>query len=163
MSEHTPTAVSAEETGHPRRWLILGILTLSLVQVVASVSSMNLALPAIQSALEASASAAGAGAAAPGGLAAPPPSPRPPPAPPAAAAAAASGGANATADFRLEAGGERGMVQGVARPGVFQAFFLKNDQRFVEAVQRVDRGRGRCIDHPAGSGTRQSDLGPSDR
>ena len=56
MSEHTPTAVSAEETGHPRRWLILGILTLSLVQVVASVSSMNLALPAIQSALEASAS-----------------------------------------------------------------------------------------------------------
>ena len=56
MFEHTPAAVSAEETGHPRRWLILGILTLSLVQVVASVSSMNLALPAIQSALEASAS-----------------------------------------------------------------------------------------------------------
>ena len=56
MSEHTPAAVSAEEAGHPRRWLILGILTLSLVQVVASVSSMNLALPAIQSALEASAS-----------------------------------------------------------------------------------------------------------
>ena len=43
------------EPGHPRRWLILGILTLSLVQVVASVSSMNLALPAIQAALDASA------------------------------------------------------------------------------------------------------------
>ena len=41
--------------GHPRRWLILGILTLSLVQVVASVSSMNLALPAIQSAIDATA------------------------------------------------------------------------------------------------------------
>jgi EmrB/QacA subfamily drug resistance transporter len=56
MSEHTPTTVSDEETGHPRRWLILGILTLSLVQVVASVSSMNLALPAIQGSLNASAS-----------------------------------------------------------------------------------------------------------
>ncbi|MDG2428967.1 MAG: MFS transporter [Acidimicrobiales bacterium] len=43
------------DLGHPRRWLILSVLTLSLVQVVASVSSMNLALPAIQRALDASA------------------------------------------------------------------------------------------------------------
>ncbi len=43
-------------TGHPRRWFILSILTLSLVMVVASVSSMNLALPAIQRGLNATAS-----------------------------------------------------------------------------------------------------------
>ncbi len=43
-------------TGHPRRWFILSILTLSLVMVVASVSSMNLALPAIQRGLDATAS-----------------------------------------------------------------------------------------------------------
>ena len=42
--------------GHPRRWLILAILTLSLVMVVASVSSLNLAIPSIQKALDASAS-----------------------------------------------------------------------------------------------------------
>jgi len=42
--------------GHPRRWLILAILTLSLVMVVASVSSLNLAIPSIQKALNASAS-----------------------------------------------------------------------------------------------------------
>ena len=47
---------TAEGAGHPRRWLILAILTLSLVQVVASVSSMNLALPSLHAALDASAS-----------------------------------------------------------------------------------------------------------
>ena len=43
------------DTGHPRRWFILGILNLSLVLVVASVSSLNLSLPSIQRALDASA------------------------------------------------------------------------------------------------------------
>jgi EmrB/QacA subfamily drug resistance transporter len=43
-------------TGHPRRWAILGILNLSLVLIVASVSSLNLAIPSIQRALHASAS-----------------------------------------------------------------------------------------------------------
>jgi EmrB/QacA subfamily drug resistance transporter len=42
-------------TGHPRRWFILGILNLSLILVVASVSSLNLSLPSIQQALGASA------------------------------------------------------------------------------------------------------------
>ena len=41
---------------HPRRWFILAILTLSLVMVVASVSSLNLAIPSIQKSLNASAS-----------------------------------------------------------------------------------------------------------
>ena len=39
------------QAGHPRRWLILGILNLSLVLIVAGVSSLNLALPSIQRAL----------------------------------------------------------------------------------------------------------------
>ncbi|SVE25825.1 uncharacterized protein METZ01_LOCUS478679, partial [marine metagenome] len=56
MSSQVSSPISAGEAGHPKRWLILCILTLSLVQVVASVSSMNLALPAIQGALNASAS-----------------------------------------------------------------------------------------------------------
>ena len=43
------------DTGHPRRWFILGILNLSLILVVASVSSLNLSLPSIQRALDASA------------------------------------------------------------------------------------------------------------
>ncbi|MBC8365150.1 MAG: MFS transporter [Actinobacteria bacterium] len=43
------------EVGHPRRWFILGILNLSLILVVASVSSLNLSLPSIQQALDASA------------------------------------------------------------------------------------------------------------
>ncbi|MCP3909829.1 MAG: MFS transporter [Actinomycetia bacterium] len=43
-------------TGHPRRWLILAILNLSLVLIVASVSSLNLAIPSIQRALNATAS-----------------------------------------------------------------------------------------------------------
>ena len=33
--------------GHPRRWLILAILNLCLVLIVASVSSLNVALPTI--------------------------------------------------------------------------------------------------------------------
>ena len=43
------------DTGHPGRWFILGILNLSLILVVASVSSLNLSLPSIQRALDASA------------------------------------------------------------------------------------------------------------
>ena len=43
------------DTGHPRRWVILGSLHLSLGLVVASVSSLNLSLPSIQRALDASA------------------------------------------------------------------------------------------------------------
>ena len=41
--------------GHPRRWLILGILNLSLVLIVASVSSLNVAIPSIQRELGATA------------------------------------------------------------------------------------------------------------
>ncbi len=50
--------MTAQQTdiGHPRRWFILAILTLSLVMVVASVSSMNLALPSIQRGTDATAS-----------------------------------------------------------------------------------------------------------
>lgn len=40
---------------HPRRWAILAILNLSLVLIVASVSSLNLAIPSIQRALDATA------------------------------------------------------------------------------------------------------------
>jgi MFS family permease len=43
------------DAGHPRRRFILGILNLSLILVVASVSSLNLSLPSIQRALDASA------------------------------------------------------------------------------------------------------------
>jgi len=42
--------------GHPKRWTILVILNLSLILIVASVSSLNLAIPSIQRALDASAS-----------------------------------------------------------------------------------------------------------
>ena len=42
--------------GHPRRWWILGFLCLSLVLIVASVSSVNVALPSIQRDLDASGS-----------------------------------------------------------------------------------------------------------
>ncbi|MSW91433.1 MAG: hypothetical protein F2812_07515 [Actinobacteria bacterium] len=38
-------------TGHPQRWLILGILCVCLVLVVASVSSLNIAIPKIQKTL----------------------------------------------------------------------------------------------------------------
>ncbi len=37
--------------GHPRRWLILGILCVCLVLIVASVSSLNIAIPPIQQGL----------------------------------------------------------------------------------------------------------------
>ena len=40
---------------HPRRWFILAVLSLSLVLIIASVSSLNLAIPSIQRALDASA------------------------------------------------------------------------------------------------------------
>lgn len=43
------TDFSAE--GHPRRWVILGVMCMSLVLVVAGVSSLNLALPSIRDAL----------------------------------------------------------------------------------------------------------------
>jgi EmrB/QacA subfamily drug resistance transporter len=39
---------------HARRWLILGVLTLSLVTVVIAVSSLNVAIPRIQEGLDAS-------------------------------------------------------------------------------------------------------------
>ncbi|MDY7105649.1 MAG: DHA2 family efflux MFS transporter permease subunit [Actinomycetota bacterium] len=42
-------------SGHPDRWRILAILDLSLVLVVVAVSSLNVALPRLQSALDASA------------------------------------------------------------------------------------------------------------
>ena len=54
MSAATKTPEAIEMTGHPRRWLILAILCLCLVLVVASVSSLNVAIPSIQRALDAS-------------------------------------------------------------------------------------------------------------
>ena len=48
MSTTTRINDPVEMTGHPRRWLILGILCLCLVLVVASVSSLNVAIPSIQ-------------------------------------------------------------------------------------------------------------------
>ena len=53
--EQTPTsptlAAVPVPTGHPQRWLILGILCVCLVLVVASVSSLNIAIPKIQKTL----------------------------------------------------------------------------------------------------------------
>lgn len=53
--EQTPTsptlAAVPVPTGHPQRWLILGILCVCLVLVVASVSSLNIAIPQIQKTL----------------------------------------------------------------------------------------------------------------
>jgi EmrB/QacA subfamily drug resistance transporter len=40
------------QEGHPKRWLILAVMCLSLVLVVAGVSSLNLALPSIRDALQ---------------------------------------------------------------------------------------------------------------
>ena len=54
MSTATVTTEPIETTGHPRRWLILAILCLCLVLVVASVSSLNVAIPSIQRELDAS-------------------------------------------------------------------------------------------------------------
>ncbi len=44
---NAPNSAFSEE-GHPQRWFILGFLCLSLVLIVASVSSVNVALPSIQ-------------------------------------------------------------------------------------------------------------------
>lgn len=52
MRNASPTSYSPEE-GHPQRWLILGILCTCLVLVVAAVSSLNIAIPSIQEALDA--------------------------------------------------------------------------------------------------------------
>lgn len=49
-------AYETDDVGHPKRWPILAILNLSLVLIVAGVSSLNLAIPSIQQALNASAS-----------------------------------------------------------------------------------------------------------
>ncbi len=49
-------AYETDDVGHPKRWIILAILNLSLVLIVAGVSSLNLAIPSIQRALNASAS-----------------------------------------------------------------------------------------------------------
>lgn len=52
-----PEAVSdRSDSGHPRRWAVLWILCGSLVLVVVSVSSLNVAIPRIQNALDASGS-----------------------------------------------------------------------------------------------------------
>jgi EmrB/QacA subfamily drug resistance transporter len=45
------SAPSHHEQGHPQRWLILAILCTCLVLIVASVSSLNIAIPSIQQAL----------------------------------------------------------------------------------------------------------------
>ena len=50
-SPATAATASPAVTGHPRRWFILGILCACLVLIVASVSSLNIAIPLIQSAL----------------------------------------------------------------------------------------------------------------
>ncbi len=42
------------DNGHPRRWVILAVMCLSLILVVAAVSSLNLAIPEIRNALDAS-------------------------------------------------------------------------------------------------------------
>lgn len=52
MRNGSPTSHAPEE-GHPQRWLILGILCTCLVLVVAAVSSLNIAIPSIQEALDA--------------------------------------------------------------------------------------------------------------
>ncbi len=46
MNQPVPAA------GHPQRWLILAVMCLSLILVVAGVSSLNLALPSIRNALQ---------------------------------------------------------------------------------------------------------------
>ncbi len=56
MGPHSWSAVTATEIpstteGHPRRWLILGVMCSCLVLVVASVSSLNVAIPSINRAL----------------------------------------------------------------------------------------------------------------
>lgn len=52
----TAAAITRDYTdeGHPRRWAILAVMCLSLILVVAAVSSLNLAIPSIRDALDAS-------------------------------------------------------------------------------------------------------------
>lgn len=52
----TAAAIAREyvDEGHPRRWWILVVMCLSLILVVAAVSSLNLAIPSIRDALDAS-------------------------------------------------------------------------------------------------------------
>lgn len=56
FTAHAGNAEEANAEGHPQRWWILGFLCLSLVLIVASVSSVNVALPSIQRDLDASGS-----------------------------------------------------------------------------------------------------------
>ncbi len=51
MSQQTLSA-SSQETGHPRRWLILVIMCITLILVVVSVVALNVALPSIINDLE---------------------------------------------------------------------------------------------------------------
>ena len=53
MSDHSQRHTTEP---HPRRWWILSILCMSLTLVVISMSSLNVALPSIQRALDASGS-----------------------------------------------------------------------------------------------------------
>ena len=52
------TTIDAMSTdaGHPRRWLILGVMCGSLILVVVTVTALNVALPSIQRGLDASGS-----------------------------------------------------------------------------------------------------------
>ena len=45
----------AQPAVHQRRWFLLGIMCLSLVMIVMAVSSLNVALPTLQSELDVSA------------------------------------------------------------------------------------------------------------
>ncbi len=54
MTTATAEAGGYSDQGHPRRWGILVVMCLSLILVVAAVSSLNLAIPEIRDALEAS-------------------------------------------------------------------------------------------------------------
>ncbi len=47
MAEVEAGSIGDDEQGHPKRWLILGIMCTCLVLVVAGVSSLNLAIPSI--------------------------------------------------------------------------------------------------------------------
>ena len=55
MATAAETVENVDEIeGHPKRWLILVVMCLSLILVVAAVSSLNLALPSIRDALNSS-------------------------------------------------------------------------------------------------------------
>jgi DHA2 family multidrug resistance protein-like MFS transporter len=51
VNNNLANALATTELGHPRRWAVLWILCGSLVLVVVSVSSLNVAIPSIQGAL----------------------------------------------------------------------------------------------------------------